>query len=276
MRDIGAAMQRQSWRWLWIWVGVLAAGCSQIWPSGGTLSPTRTPSLWGYTLLPPTRTPLAWPPHTATPLTTADVTGGSASPLALYLHISGAACYETQIGSLACMGQVENGWDRAVEHVTVVVQLLARDGTPLASREALVSRWVLPAGAVGPYRVLFDALPEGFAEARSFVKSGQVTSQDAPHYAALTLQPASGAFVLGQYQVTLSVVNMTDQPVERITVTMTLLDDRGRVTGFRRVLLDDARRLRPGEALALTLKVLPQGPNTVAFRAFAEGYYARN
>ncbi len=275
MRDNGAAMQRQAWRWLWIWVGVLAAGCGQVWPSGGT-PPPRTPSLWGYTLLPPTRTPTVWPPYTSTPLTSADVVGSSASPLALYLHINGAACYETQIGSLACMGQVQNGWDRAVEHVTVVVQLLARDGTPLASRETLVSRWVLPAGAVGPYRVLFDALPEGFAEARPFIKSGQVTAEGGPHYAALTLQPASGAFVVGQYQVTLSVVNMNSQPVERITVTMTLLDERGRVTGFRRVLLDDARRLRPGEALALTLKVLPQGPHTVAFQAFAEGYYARN
>ena len=268
-------MQRQSWRWLWIWVGVLAAGCSQLWSSGGTPPPTRTPSLWGYTLIPPTRTPITGSPHTATPLTTADSTGG-ASPLALYLHINGAACYETQVGSLACMGQVRNGWDRAVEHVTVVVQLLARDGTPLATREALVSRWVLPVGATGPYRVLFDALPEGFAEARPFVKAGHVTDLQAPYYAPLTLQPASGAFVLGQYQVTLSVVNMNSQPVERITVTMTLLDERGRVTGFRRVLLEDSRRLRPGEALALTLKVLPQGPNTVAFEAFAEGYYALN
>ena len=268
-------MQRQGWRWLWIWVGVLAAGCGQMWPSGGTPPPSRTPSLWGYTLIPPTLTPSAWPLTTATPLTTAD-NSGSASPLALYLHISGAACYETQIGSLMCMGQVQNGWDRAVEHVTVVVQLLAHDGTPLAAQEALVSRWVLPVGAVGPYRVLFDALPEGFAEARPFVKAGQVSGSDAPHYAPLTLQPASGAFVLGQYQVTLSVVNMNNQPVERITVTMTLLDERGRVTGFRRVLLDDSRRLRPGEALALTLKVLPQGPNTVAFEAFAEGYYTLN
>ncbi len=275
MRDNCAAMHRQGWRWLWIWVSVLAAGCSQVWPSGGT-PPPLTPSLWGYTLAPPTRTPSAWLPTTATPLTTADSSGGSASPLALYLHLSGTACYQTQIGSLVCMGLVQNGWDRAVEHVTVVVQLLAHDGTPLAAREALVSRWVLPAGAAGPYRVLFDVLPEGFAEARPFVKGGQVSGSGAPRYAPLTLQPASGAFVLGQYQVTLSVVNMNTQPVERITVTMTLLDEQGRVTGFRRVLLDEARRLRPGEALALTLKVLPQGPNTVAFQAFAEGYYARN
>ncbi len=276
MRDNCAAMQRQGWRWLWIWVGVLAAGCSQVWPSGSTPTPTRAPSLWGYTLIPPTYTPMAWSLYTATPLTTADNAGSGASPLALYLHLNGTACYPTQVGSLVCMGLVQNGWDRAVEHVTVVVQLLARDGTSLATREALVSRWALPAGAAGPYRVLFDAPPEDFAEARSFVKFAEVSGQDAPHYATLTLQPASGAFVLGQYQVTLSVVNMSSQPVDRITVTMTLLDEHGQVTGFRRVLLDDSRRLRPGEALALTLKVLPQGPNTVAFQAFAEGYYALN
>ena len=53
---------------------------------------------------------------------------------------------------------------------------------------------------------------------------------------------------------------------------MTLLDQYGRVTGFRRVYLDPDRRLAPGDSLALTLKVIPQGPNTVAFDAFAEGY----
>ena len=44
------------------------------------------------------------------------------------------------------------------------------------------------------------------------------------------------------------------------------------MTGFRRVYLDPGRQLQPGESLALTLKVIPQGPDTVAFDAFAEGY----
>ena len=190
--------------------------------------------------------------------------------------MSGAACYETPVGSLMCLGQVHNEWDKPIEQVSVGVQLLAHDGTPLATEETLVSRWVLPAGATGPYRVLFDTLPEDYAGARAYVVSGHEVPTTGQQYAGLTLQPASGAFTRDQYNITFSVMNKSYRPVEQVTITMTLLDDNGLVTGFRRIPLEATRRLDPSEALALTIKVIPQGPNTVAFDAFAEGYYAQN
>lgn len=268
-------MLRQGWRWLWIWVGVLAAGCGHVWSSDSPRSstPDSTLPLLGYTLIPPTLTPARWPVYTATPLITADTTGGSVAPIALYLSMSGSACYETPVGSLICMGQVTNGWDKPVEQVTVGVQLLAQDGALLASQEVLVSRWLLPEGASGPYRVLFDRVPEGYAGARAYVTSGQVVPTTNTSHARLTLQPASGTFVRDQYNVTLSIINLNTRPVEQVTITMTLLDNHGLVTGFRRIPIEASRRLDPNEALALTIKVIPQGPNTVAFEAFAEGYY---
>jgi len=77
--------------------------------------------------------------------------------------------------------------------------------------------------------------------------------------------------VLDQYQITLSVINKSADPVEQIAVTMILLDRDERVTGFRRMVLDPTRRLDSGESLTLTLKVIPQGPDTVTFESFAEG-----
>jgi hypothetical protein len=268
-------MQRRHWRWLWIWVGVLVAGCSQILSSDGTPAATREPtlSLLGYTLLPPSLTPSVWPVYTATPLVTADSAG---SHLALYLHVTGAACYETPIGSLICLGQVRNTLNLPVDQVQVEVQLLARDGTLLAAQETFVSRWVIPAGAAGPYRVLFDRVPEGYAGAYSFIKAGHVVTDAETRYAALTLKQVSGAFVLDQYQITLSIINTSPVAVERIAITMTLLNERDQITGFRRLYLDPGRRLPPGESLTLTLKVIPQGANTVAFDAFAEGYLVPN
>lgn len=190
--------------------------------------------------------------------------------------MTGAACYETPVGSLMCLGQVKNDWDKPVEQVIVGIQLLAHDGTPLVTQETLVSRWVLPVGDSGPYRVLFEALPDGYAGARSYIKSGQAVETNNQRHARLTLQPASGAFAPEHYHVTLSIVNKNQRPVDQVTITMTLLDDKGLVTGFRRVPLEAARQLDPNEALALTIKVIPQGPNTVAFEAFAEGYYTQN
>ncbi len=270
-------MLRQGWRWIWIWVGVLAAGCGQIWSSDSSPS-TQEPTLplLGYTLIPPTLTPTHWPVYTATPLITVDSGGANVAPIALHLNVNGSACYETAVGSVMCMGQVQNQWDKPVEQVTVVVQLLAQDGTPLATKETVVSRWLLPEGASGPYRALFETPPIGYAGARTFVKSGQVVPSTDQSHAVLTLLPASGAFVVDHYHVTLSIINKTPAPVEQVTVTMTLMDDRGLVTGFRRIPLEPSRRLEPNEALALTVKVIPQGPNTVAYEAFAEGYRVAN
>jgi hypothetical protein len=171
-------MQQHRWRWLWIWVGVLVAGCGQVWSSEGTRTATREPTLplLGYTLLPASLTPGFWSAYTATPLIPPDGASMiiSPSPIALYLNVTGPTCYETPIGSLVCLGQVYNMLDSPVEQVTVGVQLLARDGTPLTTGEALLARWLLPAGAAGPYRVLFDSMPDGVVNARPFILSGQI------------------------------------------------------------------------------------------------------
>jgi hypothetical protein len=266
-------MQRRRWRWLWLWVGVLVAGCGQILSSDGAATPKPTLSLWGYTLLPPSLTPGIWPMMTATPLVTADPTG---SHLAFYLHVTGAACYETPIGSLMCLGQVHNSFDLPVKEVQVEIQLLTSDGSLLATQEAFVSRWMIPAGATGPYRVLFDHVPDGYAGAFAFVRTGQVVTDASSQYVALTLNPVSGAFVLDQYQITLSIINRSPAAVDQIAVTMTLLNADDEVTGFRRMYLDPSRQLPSGESLTITLKVIPQGENTIAFDAFAEGYLVPN
>jgi hypothetical protein len=271
-------MQRQHWRWLWIWVGVLVAGCGQIWSSDRTPPPARETALplFGYTLLPPSLTPSAWPVSTATPLFAVDGSGALLSPLAVYLAVTGPACYETPVNSLICLGQVRNTLDVPVEQVVVAVQLLARDGTPLAAHAAYLSRWMLPSGLAGPYSVLFETIPDGYAGAYAFVVSGQVAQNADGRYAHLTLRQISGSFVIDQYQVALSIVNESQYAVEQVVVTMTLLDRYGQVTGFRQVYLDGRRQLKPGEALAVTIKVIPQGPNTVAFDVFAEGRFAAN
>jgi hypothetical protein len=264
----------QRWRWLWIWVGVLVAGCGQIWSSDSSPSPSapNEPTLLpllGYTLLPPSLTPTVWPRHTATPLLTAE---GMATPP--IIKMSGTACYEIPVGSLVCLGQFHNPLTAPLEHVVVTVQLLARDGLPLASGDGLVARWIIPPGESGPFRVIFNQIPDGYAGIYTFVQSAQFALDDASRYAELTIQPVSGAFVLDQYQVTLSMINRTPHPIERIAITMALLDRDSRITGFRRMVLEPDRRVEPGESMAMTMKVIPQGENTVGFDAFAEGFFA--
>ncbi|MBN1681294.1 MAG: hypothetical protein JW966_13505 [Anaerolineae bacterium] len=271
-------MQQRRWRWLWIWVSVLVAGCGQIWSSDGTPPPpreTRLP-LFDYTLLPPSLTPSVWPAHTATPLMAVDSGSAALSPVAIYLAVSGPACYETPVGSLICLGQVRNMLDRPVEHVMVSVQLLARDGTPLASSQTLIAQIVLPAGRNAPYRVLFDEVPENYAGAYAFVESGQIAENAGDRYADLGLRQVGVVFLDEQYQVTLSISNKSARTAEQLSIVVTLLDDAGHVTGFRQMVLSPDRHLEPGETLALMVEVIPQGLNTVAFEAYAEGVLSTN
>jgi hypothetical protein len=170
-----------------------------------------------------------------------------------------------------CLGQVYNPMDVPVEQINIRVHLLAHDGSIAATSNTLAARAVIPSGETGPYRVLFDSIPQEYEQAVAFVESMHVAQNVSRRYAELALRQVSGTFVVDQYQVTLSVMNNSDLAVDHVAVTMTLLDWNRQVTGFRQVYLDPDRRLEPGESVSLTIKVIPQGPRTVGFDAFAEG-----
>lgn len=270
-------MQARRWRWLWIWVSVLVAGCGQGLSSDATPPPTRGSPfpLFDYTLLPPSLTPSVWPLYTATPLLTADSASTGVSQAEVYLFVSGPTCYETPVGSLVCLGRVQNPLEVPVERVIVVVQLLALDGYPLATEHAATARMLLPASSFAPYRVLFEQIPDQYAGAYAFAKSAQLAEYPG-RYASLSLHQTHGGFVNGQYEVSLVLHNDSPAAAEQVSVTVTLLDAAGRVTGFRQVALEDDRRLEPGESLSLVIKVVPQGSNTVTFETFASGLLSPN
>ncbi|MBN1964781.1 MAG: hypothetical protein JW910_09050 [Anaerolineae bacterium] len=271
-------MQRQRWRWWWIWVGVLFAGCGQIWSSEGTPPPTRDTvlPLFGYTLLPPSLTPGLWPARTGTPFLAVDGASATQSPAALALAVSGPICTETSVGSLVCLGQVRNMQPAPVERVSVGVSLLALDGTPLMTGEGWLFRWLLPVGASGPYRVLFDSVPPDYAGAQAYIRSGQIAQGASHRYGDIAIQAISGDEIGEQYQVTLTVRSSSAVPVEPVVVTVMLLDAEGALTGFRQVYIEDNSQWQPGESREITLMVAPQRPGTIAFDAFAEGILAQN
>jgi hypothetical protein len=223
--------------------------------------------------LPPSLTPAIRPLHTPTPYITLEA---GSFPYALYLMLSGTACYETPVGSLLCMGQIHNRATVPVDRVHVEVQLLAQDGTPLVTREITLAQNWIPAGGSGPYRVLFETIPNGYAGVYAYVKGGEIAYTAQYLYANLVTRQIGGTFTNGQYQVTLSICNYSTVPVTDINVLVTLLDADHQVTGFRQMALGNEHLLAPGESISLTIKVIPQGMNTVSFTAFADGLLQMN
>ncbi len=265
-------MHRQRWHLLWIWVGVLVAGCGPVWSSNNAPAPTRNPTLplFGYTL-PLLLTPTPWSIYTATPLIPVDAATATASPYAFYLRAGPPACYETPLGSLVCLGQVYNTLEAPLENIVVNVTLLARDGTPLAKQSALLARNILPAGSLGPYRVIFDTVPAGYNSASAAIDAAEVAIDSERRYADLELRQVAVVFNEQQFKVTVSVANHSHESADELVLTVTLLDRSGRVTGFRQVTLEDNYVLAPNQPMSLTISVIPQGSNTVSFDAFVEG-----
>jgi hypothetical protein len=201
-----------------------------------------------------------------------DIATPTASPYAFYLRAGPPSCYETPLGSLICLGQVYNTLEAPLENVMVSVTLLSHDGLPLADQSALLSRSLLPAGSLGPYRVIFDSVPAGYDSATAAIDAAEVAIDAEHRYADLELKQVAVVFNEQQFKVTVSVSNHSGQPVEKLTLTVTLLDRSGHVTGFRQVTLADNYVLEPNQPMSLTISVIPQGANTVSFDAFAEGH----
>ena len=188
-----------------IWVGGLVAGCGQVCHRTAPAPNTRSHLPFLAYPAATSLTPSVWPSYTATPLVTLDSASLTLTPIALYLRASGPTCYETPIGSLICLGQVYNGLQVPVEQVVITVQLHSLDGQALGSGDVFLARTLLPAGLTGPYRILFDRVPEGFGSASASVRSGQLAENTSARYADLRIREIAGTFTNDQYQVSLSI-----------------------------------------------------------------------
>ncbi|MCC7207683.1 MAG: hypothetical protein IT323_10265 [Anaerolineae bacterium] len=248
-------------KWWWCWLSVLVASCSQtLFSSPG--AQTATLSLLRMTPIPATPTLalrlLRTPPFLATRTLTR-----TAAPTPLPLPVAAPDCYETPVGGLWCLGVITNRLRMPVEQVAVQVYLVTPDGTALAAQGGRLAQDVLWPGQSAPYSVYFDRVPDGVAGPVAMLASvtrADVDARPPVEVRALGMQQDAGD---RRVHVSGTLANVLGRAISAPAVTVTLLDERGRVLGYRTQRWPAGQRLQPGEALDFALDVTPQGAGAI-------------
>lgn len=253
--------RRRAWLWLY-WFGVLIAGCAQ---SGQPGSGTPPATLTLLSLTPPS--PIA-PTPTLRLLRTPNVLMVTLAPTPPPLLLSPPDCYETPPGGLWCLGQIQNGLLVPIEQVLIRVYLVTTDGTPLAERETPVARAYLLPGEMSPYGVMFDSVPnENAGPVAVLIRA----LESVRNYPALGAQLTKIESVGDLYRVVGTLANQGRYPARELELCVTLLDAKGRVTGFRTLRWAADNQLQSGEYLDFTVSITPLGRGSERFEVSAAG-----
>jgi hypothetical protein len=249
---------------------VLVVGCSQQ-PGLQTASQTATLALLGFSTLPPTPAPTLFVIRTPT-LTSPQMMIMTLAPTPLPLRPDTPHCYETQAGGLACLGLVYNGLSVPIEAVIVRVYLVTAQGEPLAYRDVSPAHRLIRPGESAPYRALFEQNLPGAAGAVATLH--HATKASDYDVVAVTIRDARYVALSNYHRVSGQVVNQHSPALNQIQVTVTLFDNKGRVTGYRQVNVYMGTPLYEGDAAPFTAEVVPHGSGTTRFEVSAEGYAA--
>jgi hypothetical protein len=84
------------------------------------------------------------------------------------------------------------------------------------------------------------------------------------------VQALHGENLNSAFHMTGALVNTGAVAADQLCLVVTLLDNSGRVTGFRQLRWPPDQKLSPGERLSFSLDVIPQGLGTTRFEASAE------
>jgi hypothetical protein len=191
------------------------------------------------------------------------------APTPLPLPITPPDCYETPVGGLWCLGWLHNRLLIPIEQVVVQVYLVTTDGTALTTQETPIARNILWPGERSPYGVRFEHIPEGTAGPVAVITSAtRAPVPTAPPVEVRDVRTEQRDSVL---HVAGSMGNAGPTPVDQLSVVVTLLDERERVTGFRMVRWPPEQALDPGDSLPFAVDVIPQGMSATRVEVSAEG-----
>ncbi|WP_420627608.1 FxLYD domain-containing protein [Candidatus Leptofilum sp.] len=208
------------------------------------------------------------PPPTVNPL----LAPGTAVPL--QITVNKIHAYQTPVGSLWLLGEVTNEGETAVENIQVEIGLLAADGRLLGSVTAWVATAIIPAGERGPFGLLINEPPSGFAQTNVAVIGGQAVVELGTR--TLDVGVADVHLDIHDERVGLTgqLQNNGETAVTNVQLTATFYDAQGNVTGFQQQVMVDA--LGVGEERPFSLEAAPPGGATVAYTLHTEAQILNN
>lgn len=160
--------------------------------------------------------------------------------------IEHVAFLETPAGGVWCLGEVRNLHSEPVELVQVQVSLYDEKGSPLAYQSGFTFLDQIPAGASGPFGILFEQGPSRFATYQIVPLSAVPAREEGRTSLRLSVSDLVGE-VLGPaaYAVRGQVQNEDSASLEAVFAIVTLYDAEGKVIGVRKV-APEQETLPPG------------------------------
>ena len=177
-------------------------------------------------------------------------------PTPLQLRVQPPTCYETNPGHLLCLGRVENPFPFSVEQVALQVRLLQTDGSVYRSARTTVEQTAILSGSFAPYQATFDAGENNFARTDADLVSAETGAPD--RFVMLLIEDVQGQTSAGRTIVSAVIDNPGPQNAELLRAFVTLLDNLGRVIGYRVVSFDSGTILEAGAQMPIEFEVTPQ------------------
>ncbi len=194
----------------------------------------------------PQVTMTVWLLNTPTPTLTVPATRPTTAAL---LDVQPPTCYELPERQLWCLGRVWNGSTQPLENVRLTFDV---DGRVQTVR---LEQRVVHAGEFAPYRLVIQGASTRPPRLLSQQAQPSTAKPTPLRLLALDARYLADAQSYGRYELELSVVNDSPAPVYKARLIITLLDQAGRVVGYRVVEIAD--ELNAGARLPVLASIVP-------------------
>lgn len=208
---------------------MLLVGCNSVRVPTPTPSFTNLPSVTLTTVSIPTFTPFYTPSPEAIPrrLTPQAVSHSTYFPPP-DLELEPPTCYELPEENWVCLGRVYNATSMALADITISIQIGTQVKTTLLEQKSLQPN------EYAPYRVGFSGLNTNEPPFARLVYAQRQTSAPSP----LIIEDEVGLYIeseqgYGRYEYVASVFNTSGQAIVHPRMVIMLLDDVGRLVGYR-------------------------------------------
>jgi LysM repeat protein len=180
------------------------------------------------------------------------------TPTPMPLRIVNLGFYRTPVGSLWCMGEVENERDEFLELVQLRVTLYNVDGERVDEVEGFTVTDVTPGLGRAPFALLFPNPPaSGYASYEVGVVGAETLLYWGGRHRELAVEGLVGEMDGPSYRVRGEVVNAGQENAVDVELTITAYDAMGTVVGVRQTALEP---LAAGDRRGFEMTLIPAAP----------------
>ena len=164
----------------------------------------------------------------------------TATPTPMPLRVTNVSFHRTPVGSLWCMGEVENDREEYLDLVQLQVSLYSVEGILVDQTAGFTVTDVVPGHGRAPFAILFPHPPAaGFANYEAVVLSAEPITYWGRRHRALTVEQVDGQMSEGSLVVHGVVYNPSEADAVEVKVTITAFGPQNEVVAVRQVAVGD-------------------------------------